>query len=414
MTKCDPQPSFDSTIKSKTIRTQNGQWQDPLRIEDRLLDEEVGILDMVRRFAQEELAPRIIEQNRDEVFDKALYRELGELGFLGATLTGYGTAGVSYVSYGIIGRELERVDSAYRSAVSVQSSLVMYPIHEFGSQAQREEFLPSLAMGKTVGCFGLTEPDHGSDPGSMGTRARKVTGGFILNGAKSWITNAPIADLFIIWAKDDDGQIRGFILDRSMKGLETTRIQGKFSLRASITGAIALNDVFVPDERMLPGVTGLRGPFSCLSKARLGISWGAIGAAEACMHIARDFVLNRTQFGAPLASYQLVQKKLADMQTEIALGLEMALQVARMMDAGTVTTDAISLVKRNNCGKALEIARVARDMLGANGISDEYQIIRHMLNLESVNTYEGTHDIHSLILGRSITGIQAFHAGGMN
>jgi glutaryl-CoA dehydrogenase len=336
------------------------------------------------------------------------FRELGELGLLGATLEGYGCAGVNHVSYGIIGRETERVDSAYRSAVSVQSSLVMYPIHTFGSEAQRQKFLPPMAAGKSIGCFGLTEPDHGSDPGSMVTRARRVPGGFLLSGAKTWITNAPIADVFLIWAKDDDGQICGFLLERGMKGLSTSRIEGKFSLRASITGSISMQDVMVPEENMLPNVTGLRGPFSCLNKARLGISFGAIGAAEACWHQARQYVLDRKQFGRPLAANQLVQKKLADMQTEISLGLHAALRVARLMDAGTVTPEAISIVKRNNCGKALDIARVARDMLGANGISDEYHVIRHMMNLESVNTYEGTHDVHALILGRAITGISAF------
>jgi glutaryl-CoA dehydrogenase len=388
------------------------QWEDPFEFDSLLSDDERMIQDTVRRYGREQLLPRIISANRDERFDTEIFTELGALGLLGATLEGYGCAGVSHVCYGIIGREMERIDSAYRSAVSVQSSLVMYPIHTFGSEEQRQQFLPAMAKGESIGCFGLTEPDHGSDPGSMVTRARSVLGGFVLNGAKTWITNAPIADVFLIWAKDDEGLIRGFILDRGMKGLSTSRIQGKFSLRASSTGSISMEDVMVPKDRMLTGVTGLRGPFSCLNKARLGISWGAIGAAEACWHQARDYVVNRTQFGRPLAANQLVQKKLADMQTEISLGLHAALRVARMMDDGSVTPEAISIVKRNNCGKALEIARIARDMLGANGISDEYHVIRHMMNLESVNTYEGTHDVHALILGRAITGIQAFSAPG--
>ena len=387
-------------------------WTDPFGFDSLLSSEERMLQDMVRRYAADQLAPRIVTANREERFDREIFQELGELGLLGATLEGYGCAGVNHVSYGIIGRELERVDSAYRSAVSVQSSLVMYPIHAFGSEDQRQEFLPGMARGDLVGCFGLTEPDHGSDPGSMATKAVDTGDGYRLNGAKSWITNAPIADVFVIWAKDETGVIRGFILDRSMTGLSTGRIEGKFSLRASITGTIAMDDVFVPKDRVLPGVTGLRGPLSCLNKARLGISWGAIGAAEACWHQARDYVLDRTQFGRPLAANQLIQKKLSDMQTEIALGLHMALRLARMADDGSITPEAISLVKRNNCGKALDIARVARDMLGANGISDEYHVIRHMMNLEAVNTYEGTHDVHALILGRAMTGIQAFYAPG--
>lgn len=386
------------------------QWDDPFDFNGALSGDELQIQDTVRRYCTEQLLPRIVSSNRDERFDLEIFRELGELGLLGATLEGYGCAGVNHVSYGIIGRETERVDSAYRSAVSVQSSLVMYPIHTFGSEAQRQKFLPPMAAGKSIGCFGLTEPDHGSDPGSMVTRARRVPGGYLLSGAKTWITNAPIANVFLIWAKDDDGQICGFLLERGMKGLSTSRIEGKFSLRASITGSISMQDVMVPEDNMLPNVTGLRGPFSCLNKARLGISFGAIGAAEACWHQARQYVLDRKQFGRPLAANQLVQKKLADMQTEISLGLHGALRVARLMDAGTVSPEAISIVKRNNCGKALDIARVARDMLGANGISDEYHVIRHMMNLESVNTYEGTHDVHALILGRAITGISAFNS----
>ncbi len=387
-------------------------WEDPFLLEQQLTDEERMVMEAARAYGQEQLLPRIIQAHRTESFDREIFRELGELGFLGATLKGYGCAGVNHVSYGLIGREMERVDSAYRSAVSVQSSLVMYPIHTFGSEAQRETYLPGLASGDLVGCFGLTEPDHGSDPGGMTTRARRVEGGFRLSGAKSWITNSPIADVFLIWAKDDAGDIRGYLLDRGMPGLSAERIDGKFSLRASITGTISMDDVFVPEDRMLPNVKGLRGPFSCLNKARLGISWGALGAAEACLHQAREYVLQRTQFGRPLAANQLVQKKLADMETEIALGLQASLQVARMMDAGRASTESISIIKRNNCGKALEISRVARDMLGANGVSDEYHIIRHMINLEAVNTYEGTHDIHALIIGRAITGIQAFYDPG--
>ncbi|MGY0659491.1 acyl-CoA dehydrogenase [Bordetella bronchiseptica] len=387
-------------------------WEDPFLLHEQLTEDERMIQATAHAYGQEQLLPRIVHAHRTETFDRKIFLELGQLGFLGATLEGYGCAGVNHVSYGLIGREMERVDSAYRSSVSVQSSLVMYPIHTFGSEEQRQTYLPGLASGELVGCFGLTEPDHGSDPGGMATRARSVAGGYRLSGAKSWITNSPIADVFLIWAKDDAGDIRGFILDRGMQGLSTERIDGKFSLRASITGTIAMDEVFVPQDRMLPHVKGLRGPFSCLNKARLGISWGALGAAEACLHQARDYVLARTQFGRPLASNQLVQKKLADMETEIAIGLQASLQVARLMDQGRVSTEAISIIKRNNCGKALEISRVARDMLGANGVSDEYHIIRHMINLEAVNTYEGTHDIHALIVGRAITGIQAFYDSG--
>lgn len=384
------------------------QWDDPFLLSQQLSDEERQIQDLARRFARDRLLPMVVEANRDEVFDRGIFRELGELGFLGPTLDGYGCAGVNHVCYGLIGRETEWVDSAFRSAVSVQSSLVMFPIHEYGSTEQRDEFLPKLASGEWIGCFGLTEPDHGSDPGSMRTRAVRDGSGFRLNGAKNWITNAPIADVFIVWAKDDDGIVRGFILDRCMDGVSTSRISGKFSLRASLTGMIMLDNVYVPSERMLPGVSGLRGPFGCLNKARYGISWGAMGAAESCWQHARDYVMNRKQFGRSLAANQLVQKKLADMQTEITLGLQASLRVGRMMDAGEAAPEAISIIKRNNCGKALDIARVARDMLGANGISDEYHVIRHMMNLESVNTYEGTHDMHALILGRAMTGIQAF------
>jgi glutaryl-CoA dehydrogenase len=386
------------------------QWDDPFLFVNQLTPDERQIMDTARRYGTERLMPRVVAAHRHETFDREIFRELGKLGFLGAPLEGYGCAGVNHVSYGLIGRELERVDSAYRSAVSVQTSLVMYPIRAFGSEEQRETYLPRMATGELVGCFGLTEPDHGSDPGSMITRARRVDGGWRITGAKAWITNSPIADVFLIWAKDDAGAIRGFLLERGMRGLSTHVIEGKFSLRASVTGTIALDDVFVESARMLPHVQGLGGPFACLNKARLGISWGAMGAAEACWRVARDYVVERRQFGRPLAANQLIQKKLADMQTEIAIGLQASLRVARMVDAGEVAPEAISLIKRNNCGKALEIARTARDMLGANGISDEYHVIRHMLNLEAVNTYEGTHDVHALILGRSITGIQAFMA----
>ncbi len=387
-------------------------WQDPFLIDEQLSEEERLVQSTVRSYAEKRLLPMVVEANRHETFERAIFPELGGLGLLGATLSGYGCPGVNHVCYGLIGRELERVDSAYRSAVSVQSSLVMHPIYEFGSEELRQAYLPRLASGEWVGCFGLTEPDHGSDPGSMRTRARAVTGGYRLTGTKTWITNAPIADLLLIWAKDDAGLIRGFVVERNTPGVHTHRIEGKFSLRASITGTISLDDAFVPADRMLPNVSGLRGPFSCLNKARLGISWGAMGAAENCWHLARQYVVDRHQFGRPLASNQLVQKKLVDMQSDIALGLLASLHVSRMVDAGKAAPEVISIVKRNNCGKALEIARVARDMLGANGISDEFHIIRHMMNLESVNTYEGTHDVHALILGRAITGIGAFSATG--
>ncbi|WP_436644507.1 acyl-CoA dehydrogenase [Microbaculum sp. FT89] len=384
------------------------QWDDPFLLSHQLTEDERAVQEAARRFARDRLLPMIVEANRHETFDRELFRELGTLGFLGPTMEGYGCAGVNHVCYGLIGRETEYVDSAFRSAVSVQSSLVIYPIHTYGTEAQRTEFLPRLASGEWVGCFGLTEPDHGSDPGSMRTRAVRDGSDYLLSGAKTWITNAPIADLFVIWAKDETGVIRGFLLDRAMPGIETTRIEGKFSLRASLTGTIALDAVRVPADRVLPGTNGLGGPFGCLNKARYGISWGAMGAAEACWHQARDYVVGRSQFGRPLAANQLIQKKLADMQTEISLGLQASLRVGRMMDAGEAAPEAISIVKRNNCGKALDIARTARDMLGANGISDEYHVIRHMMNLESVNTYEGTHDMHALILGRAMTGTSAF------
>lgn len=386
-------------------------WKDPFRFIDQLNEEEKLIAQSAAEFCSDRLAPRIIEANRNESFDRNIFDEFGEMGFLGATIQGYGCPGVNHVSYGLIAREIERIDSGYRSMMSVQSSLVMYPIYTFGSEEQREKYLPSLASGKKIGCFGLTEPNFGSDAGSMISRAKKVAGGWTLNGAKMWITNSPVADVLVVWAKDDANEIRGFILERGMKGLETPKISGKFSLRASITGEIVMSDVFVPEENILPNVKGLKGPFSCLNKARYGISWGALGAAEYCWHAAREYTLNRPQFGKPLAANQLIQKKLADMQTEISIGLQSVLRVGQLLDEGVATPEMISLVKRNSCGKALEIARIARDMHGGNGISDEYQVIRHMMNLEAVNTYEGTHDIHALILGRAQTGIQAFTGG---
>ena len=386
-------------------------WKDPFRFIDQLNEEEKLIAQSAAEFCSDRLAPRIIEANRNESFDRNIFDEFGEMGFLGSTIQGYGCPGVNHVSYGLIAREIERIDSGYRSMMSVQSSLVMYPIYTFGSEEQREKYLPSLASGKKIGCFGLTEPNFGSDAGSMISRAKKVAGGWTLNGAKMWITNSPVADVLVVWAKDDANDIRGFILERGMKGLETPKISGKFSLRASITGEIVMSDVFVPEENILPNVKGLKGPFSCLNKARFGISWGALGAAEYCWHAAREYTLNRPQFGKPLAANQLIQKKLADMQTEISIGLQSVLRVGQLLDEGVATPEMISLVKRNSCGKALEIARIARDMHGGNGISDEYQVIRHMMNLEAVNTYEGTHDIHALILGRAQTGIQAFTGG---
>jgi glutaryl-CoA dehydrogenase len=384
------------------------QWDDALRFDGQLSEDERAIRDAAHEYAQDKLFPRVLNAFRNESYDRSIMTEMGELGFLGATLDSHGCADVSYVSYGLISREIERVDSGYRSAFSVQSSLVMYPIWAFGSEAQKDKFLPKLRTGEFVGCFGLTEPDAGSDPASMRTRAKKVDGGFLLNGSKTWISNSPIADVLLVWAKDDEGDIRGFIVERGMKGLETPKIEGKFSLRASITGMIMLADVFVPDENMLPKVKGLKGPFSCLNNARYGISWGAIGAAEFCFHAARSYTLERKMFGRPLANTQLVQKKLADMQTEITLALQAVLQLGRLMDEGNAALEMISLCKRNSCGKALEIARMARDMHGGNGIVDEYHVIRHMVNLETVNTYEGAHDVHALILGRGITGLSAF------
>jgi len=384
------------------------QWDDPLRFDGLLSDEERMIRDSAREYCQGRLMPRVLMANRNETFDREIFNEMGEMGFLGATLDGYGCAGVNYVSYGLISREVERVDSGYRSAFSVQSSLAMYPIHAYGSEAQKEKFLPRMQKGEWVGCFGLTEPDHGSDPAGMTTRGRKVDGGYILNGAKNWITNSPIADVAVVWGKDDAGAIRGYLVEKGMKGFTAPKIEGKFSLRASITGMLSFQDVFIPDENVLPGVTGLKGPFSCLNRARYGIAWGALGAAEFCWHAARQYTMDRKQFGRPLAANQLIQKKLADMQTEITIGLHAVLQLGRLMDAHQLTPEMVSLLKRNSCGKALEIARTARDMHGGNGIADEYHVIRHVMNLEAVNTYEGTHDIHALILGRAQTGIPAF------
>lgn len=383
-------------------------WDDILLLDDQLTEEERMIRDAARDYCQEKLMPRILEANRHEVFHREIMTELGELGLLGSTIEGYGCAGASYVAYGLVAREVERVDSGYRSALSVQSSLVMHPINAYGTEAQKEKYLPKLATGEWVGCFGLTEPDSGSDPASMKTRAKKVDGGYSLTGNKMWITNSPIADVFIVWAKDDAGDIRGFVLEKGMQGLSAPKIEGKFSLRASTTGEIVMDEVFVPEENMFPEVKGLRGPFGCLNVARYGISWGALGAAEFCWHAARQYGMDRKQFNKPLASTQLFQKKLADMQTEITLGLQASLRVGRLIDEKRFAPEMISLVKRNSCGKALDIARQARDMHGGNGICDEFHIIRHAMNLEAVNTYEGTHDIHALILGRSQTGLQAF------
>ncbi|MCZ4282779.1 acyl-CoA dehydrogenase [Kiloniella laminariae] len=383
-------------------------WEDPFLLDAQLSDEERMVRDSAHAYAQEKLMPRVLEANRNEVFDREIMNEMGALGFLGATIDGYGCAGVNYTSYGLIAREVERVDSGYRSAMSVQSSLVMHPIYAYGSEEQKEKYLPKLATGEYVGCFGLTEPDAGSDPGSMKTRARKVKGGYELSGAKMWITNSPIADLMVVWAKNDDNIIRGFVLERGMKGLSTPKIEGKFSLRASVTGEIAMDNVFVPEENMFPEIAGLKGPFGCLNRARYGIAWGALGAAEFCWHAARQYTLDRKQFDRPLAQTQLVQKKLADMQTEISLGLQGCLRAGRLFDEGIIAPELISLIKRNSCGKSLDIARIARDMHGGNGVSDEYHVIRHVMNLEAVNTYEGTHDVHALILGRAQTGLQAF------
>jgi glutaryl-CoA dehydrogenase len=391
-------------------------WEDPFHLDDQLDDDERAVRDAARQYCQDKLQTRVLMAARHETFDREIMSEMGALGLLGSTIEGYGCAGLNHVCYGLVAREVERVDSGYRSAMSVQSSLVMHPIHAYGSEAQRQKYLPRLATGEWVGCFGLTEPNHGSDPASMVTRARPVDGGYLLKGAKMWITNSPIADVFVVWAKlaDPDGKvggaesIRGFVLERGMKGLSSPKIEGKMSLRASVTGEIVMDDVFVPEAHLLPGVSGLKGPFGCLNKARYGIAWGALGAAEFCWHAARQYTLDRTQFGRPLAQNQLIQKKLADMMTEITLGLQGCLRVGRLLDEGRAAPEMISLIKRNSCGKALDVARTARDMHGGNGIHDEYHVIRHMINLETVNTYEGTHDVHALILGRAQTGLQAF------
>ena len=386
----------------------DNNWEDILRLDGQLTEEERMIRDNVREYCRKSLMPRILEANRNEIFHPEIYKEMGDLGILGASIKGYGCAGVGYVSYGLITREIERIDSSYRSAFSVQSSLAMFAIYKFGSEEQKKDLLPQMAAGDLIGCFGLTEPDAGSDPGSMASNAKKVEGGYKLNGSKTWITNAPVADIFIIWAKDEQGVLRGFIARKDFKGLETKVLQGKFALRASITGQIFMSDVFIPEDHVLPLAQSFRGPFSCLNMARYGIAWGAMGAAEFCWHAARQYTLDRTQFGAPLAAKQLVQKKLADMQTEITLGLQAALRVGRLIDDEEMIPEMISLIKRNNCGKALEVARMARDMHGGNGVIDEYHVVRHSMNLEAVNTYEGTHDIHALILGNLQTNIAAF------
>ncbi len=387
------------------------RWDDAFLLDEQLSGEERLVRDSARDYCQEKLMPRILTANREERFDREIMNELGELGLLGPTISGYGCAGASYVAYGLVAREIERVDSGYRSAASVQSSLVMFPIHAYGSEAQRERWLPRLATDELVGCFGLTEPDAGSDPGGMKSRARRTPGGWVLDGTKTWITNSPIADVFVVWAKDEEGKVRGFVLEKGMKGLSAPKIHGKFSLRASITGEIVMDGVEVPEDHLLPGVTGLKGPLSCLTRARYGIAWGALGAAEFCWHAARSYTLDRKQFGRPLAATQLIQLKLADMQTEITLGLQACLRVGRLMDEHRATPEMVSLIKRNNAGKSLAIARLARDMHGGNGIADEFHVIRHVMNLEAVNTYEGTHDVHALVLGRAQTGIQAFSAG---
>ncbi len=387
----------------------NFHWDDPLLLESQLTEEEKMLRDAARDYAQGQLAPRVVAAFRNEHTDPVIFREMGSLGLLGATIPeNYGGGGLNYVSYGLIAREVERVDSGYRSMMSVQSSLVMLPIYEFGTEAQRTQYLPALARGELIGCFGLTEPNHGSDPGSMVTRARAVAGGYRMSGSKTWISNSPIADVFVVWGKTDDGLIRGFILEKGWKGLSAPVLHGKVGLRASITGQIVMDEVFVPEANLLPGVSGLRGPFTCLDSARYGISWGTLGAAENCWHIARQYVLDRKQFGRPLAANQLIQKKLVDMQTEITLALQACLRLGRMKDEGSAAVEITSMLKRNSCGKSLDVARAARDMLGANGISDEYAVARHLVNLEVVNTYEGTHDIHALILGRAQTGIPAF------
>ena len=383
-------------------------WRDPFLVEKQLTDEQRMVRDTAAQYAQERLQPRVQASYRREETDPDIFREMGELGLLGSTIEGYGCPGVDYTSYGLVAREIERVDSGYRSMLSVQSSLVMYPIYAYGTEPQREKYLPRLATGEWIGCFGLTEPDHGSDPGSMVTRAETVDGGYRISGAKMWISNSPIADVFVVWAKTDDGKIRGFILEKGMEGLSAPKIEGKLALRASVTGEIVMDEVFVSEDQLMPGVEGLKGPFGCLNNARYGIAWGALGAAETCWHAARDYTMERKQFGRPLAANQLIQLKLADMQTEISLGLQGCLRAGKLMDSDSIAPELISLIKRNSGGKALQVARQARDMLGGNGISDEYPVMRHMMNLEVVNTYEGTHDIHALILGRTQTDIPAF------
>ncbi len=403
-----PEAVAESIPAAKARKLGPFKWDDALLLDGQLTEDERAIRDAAHDYCQDKLFPRVLEANRHERFDREIMNEMGDMGFLGATLDSHGCAGVGYVAYGLIAREVERVDSGYRSAFSVQSSLVMYPIWAHGSEDQKDRFLPKLRSGEFVGCFGLTEPDAGSDPASMRTRAKSVDGGFLLNGSKTWITNSPIADVFVVWAKNDAGDIKGYILEKGMKGLTAPKIEGKFSLRASTTGMIMMQDVFVPTANELPHVKGLRGPFSCLNNARYGISWGALGAAEFCWHAARDYTMQRMMFGRPLAATQLIQKKLADMQTEITIGLQGALRLGRLMEEGQAAPEMISLMKRNNCGKSIDIARVARDMHGGNGIADEYHVIRHVMNLEAVNTYEGTHDVHALILGRAQTGLNAF------
>ena len=393
----------------KSSKQAKFNWEDPLLIDELLSEEEKIIQKTARNYAEKELMPRILEANRHEKFDREIYNEMGKIGILGPTIKGYGCPGVGYTAYGIITREIEKIDSSYRSAFSVQSSLVMWPISSYGTEEQKNRFLPGLAKGEIIGCFGLTEPDHGSDPGSMKTIAKKADGGYVVSGNKMWITNSPIADVFVVWAKDaEKNKIRGFILEKGMKGLSAPKIDGKFALRASVTGEIVMDNVFVPEENAFPNIEGLKGPFGCLNNARYGIAWGAMGAAEFCWHAARNYTLDRKQFDKPLAANQLIQKKLADMQTEISIGLGACVQVGRLLDNDMATPEQISMIKRNSCGKALDIARMSRDMHGGNGISDEYHVIRHVMNLEAVNTYEGTHDIHALILGRAQTGIQAF------
>ena len=400
---------FRKTLAVNTIPSRPSfRWDDPFLLDEQLDEDERMIRDSTRQFCEDYLAQRVTKDFREETGDREIIRRMGEMGLLGATIDGYGCAGISQVAYGLIAFEIERIDSAYRSSASVQSSLVMHPIHAFGTEEQRQKYLPALASGAMVGAFGLTEPDHGSDPGSMTTRARAVAGGYRLNGAKMWISNSPIADVMVVWAKDDEGAIRGFLLERGMEGLSTPAIEGKFSLRASPTGEIVMENVFCPKENAFPDIRGLKGPFSCLNNARYGIAWGALGAATYCWQAARSYTLERTQFGRPLAANQLIQKKLADMQTEIAIGLQACLRVGRLKAEDRATPEMVSLIKRNSCGKALDVARASRDMHGGNGVSDQYGVIRHVLNLEAVNTYEGTHDIHALILGRAQTGIQAF------